>query len=351
MPSKPDPPDRKPTTDDHDSPWKHALELYFPQALALLTPNLYKAIDWAIPAEFLDKELQAIAIPSKKGRRLVDKLAQVRLRDGTDAWLLIHVEVERRLDGKQALKTFAWRLYEYRFRIQSRIMQQRQLSLPPKIYSLGILLESKGLGHDIFHTDEYQGQGVRFRFPVVELETWRSRWDELESLAPSNPFAVVVMAQLQANHYRDKRTRLGPKLQMVRQLQRYGYDAVVAMQVYRLVEWMIALPEDLELDFLQAVDALSKENEMTYVTLIERAGRDKWFAEGQAEGQAKGRAEGKKEGSLEGQAQFLLRLVQRRFGPQPDDINQRIRTATAAQLETWSLNFVDATELDDVFRA
>ncbi len=170
MPSKPDPPNTKPTTDDHDSPWKHALELYFPQALALLTPNVHKAIDWAIPAEFLDKEPQAIAIPSKKGRRLVDKLAQVRLRDGTDAWLLIHVEVERRLDGQQALKTFAWRLYEYRFRIQSRIMQQRQLTLPPKIYSLGILLESKGLGCEAFHVDEYQGQGVRFRFPVVELE-------------------------------------------------------------------------------------------------------------------------------------------------------------------------------------
>ncbi len=109
---------------------------------------------------------------------------------------------------------------------------------------------------------------------------------------------------------------------------------------------MIALPEDLEPDFLQAVDTLSKENEMTYVTLIERASRDKGFAEGQAEG----RAEGKKEGSVKGQAELLLRQVQRRFGPQSDDINQRIRTATAAQLETWSLNFVDATEPDDVFR-
>ncbi|WP_323011859.1 DUF4351 domain-containing protein [Castellaniella sp.] len=61
-------------------------------------------------------------------------------------------------------------------------------------------------------------------------------------------------------------------------------------------------------------------------------------------------AEGKKEGSIEGQAQFLLRLIQRRFGPQTDNINQRIRTATVAQLETWSLNILDATELDDVFR-
>ncbi|MFT0532974.1 hypothetical protein ACMHYJ_09100, partial [Castellaniella hirudinis] len=99
MPKRPPPS----TADDHDSPWKLALELYFSQALALLTPALYQAIDWAIPPEFLDKELQAIVLPGKKGRRLVDKLAQVHLRDGTRAWLLIHVEVEHRLDGPQAL--------------------------------------------------------------------------------------------------------------------------------------------------------------------------------------------------------------------------------------------------------
>lgn len=47
--------------DDHDSPWKEALELYFPQALALLASDLHAAIDWAVPIMFLDKELQASA--------------------------------------------------------------------------------------------------------------------------------------------------------------------------------------------------------------------------------------------------------------------------------------------------
>lgn len=244
------------------------------------------------------------------------------------------MEVERRLDGKKALKAFTWRMYDYRFRIQTRLMQQHRLDFPPRIYSLGILLESHGVGTEVWYIDEYQGQGVRFRFPVVELETWRNRWDELESLAPANPFAVVIMAQLQANRYRDKRRRLGPKLQLVRRLRHYGYEPMVAMQVYRLVEWVIKLPEDLEPEYLQAVEVLSKENEMTYVTIIERASH----------------AKGRVEGNVEGQAKLLLRQIQHRFGSQPDAITQRILTATAAQLETWSLNFVDATELEDVFR-
>ena len=70
------------------------------------------------------KELQAIAFPGKKGRRFVDKLVQVRLRTGTDAWLLIHIEIEGRLRGRKALRIFAWRMIEYRHRIQGRIMAQ-----------------------------------------------------------------------------------------------------------------------------------------------------------------------------------------------------------------------------------
>lgn len=68
------------------------------------------------------------------------------------------------------------------------------------------------------------------------MESWRDRWGELEALAPGNPFAVVIMAQLQANRYRDKRMRLGPKFELVRALRRYGYAPDVAGQVYRLIE-------------------------------------------------------------------------------------------------------------------
>jgi len=320
--------------DDHDSPWKEALELYFSEALALLAPALHAEIDPASPPGFLDKELQTIALPGKKGRRFVDKLVQVRLSSGTEAWLLIHIEVERRLHGPKALSLFAWRMYEYRHRIQIRLMRQRGQVLPPQVYSLGILLNTPGVGDQLVYTDEHHGQGVRFTFPVVELESWRPRWDELESLAPGNPFAVVVMAQLQANGYRDKRARLGPKFELVRSLRRYGYTPETASRIYRLIEWMITLPKDLELEYLRAVSALSEEHKMTYVTLIER------------EGIKRGRVEGR----TEGQADLLLRMIQRRFGPVGETTVQRVRSAQAQDLEAWSLNILDAETLENVFR-
>ncbi|WP_417277378.1 Rpn family recombination-promoting nuclease/putative transposase [Castellaniella sp.] len=60
--------------------------------------------------------------------------------------------------------------------------------------------------------------------------------------------------------------------------------------------------------------------------------------------------EGRREGRAEGLADLLLNMIQRRFGPVPDDVTQRIRAAQASQLETWSLNLLDAAVLDDVFR-
>ena len=142
------------------------------------------------------------------------------------------------------------------------------------------------------------------------------------------------MAQLLANRYRDKRTRLGPKFDLARSLRRYGYAPETASQIYRLIEWMITLPKDLEPEYLRAVSALSEESKMTYVTLIER------------EGIKRGRAEGR----AEGQADLLLRQIQRRFGAVDEATAQRIRSAQAQELETWSLNILDAETLEDVFR-
>jgi hypothetical protein len=67
---------------DYDSPWKEALERFFPEFLALLFPAIHARIDWRVPPEFLDKELQQIGAGSPRGRRYADKLVRVQARDG-----------------------------------------------------------------------------------------------------------------------------------------------------------------------------------------------------------------------------------------------------------------------------
>ncbi len=72
-----------PETSDYDSPWKEALERYFPQFLEFFFPQIHEEIDWSRGWTFLDKELQQVVRDAELGRRLVDKLVKVWKLDGT----------------------------------------------------------------------------------------------------------------------------------------------------------------------------------------------------------------------------------------------------------------------------
>lgn len=100
---------------DYDSPWKEALELYFPAFLALFLPDAHADIDWTRGHVFLDKELQRLLPKAARGRKYVDKLVKVWRKDGREAWVLIHVEVQTQRDTD-----FAKRMYDYNTRIADR---------------------------------------------------------------------------------------------------------------------------------------------------------------------------------------------------------------------------------------
>jgi hypothetical protein len=46
---------------------------------------------------------------------------------------------------------------------------------------------------------------------------------------------------------------------------------------------------------------------------------------------------------------LVARLLTKRFGPLPEQIQERLAQANAAQLETWAEAVLDASKLSDVF--
>ena len=80
--------------EDHDSPWKGALEVFFRPFMDFLYSEIAAQIDWQQPVEFLDKELQKITRKAKNSRRYADKLVKVQFLTGVEKWILIHVEVQ-----------------------------------------------------------------------------------------------------------------------------------------------------------------------------------------------------------------------------------------------------------------
>ncbi len=94
--------------DDHDSPWKEALEHYFPEFLALLFPAIHAEVNWSQPFEFLDHELQQVVGDAELGRRDADKLIKVYTRQGRETWLSIHVEVQGYAESDFAERMFVY---------------------------------------------------------------------------------------------------------------------------------------------------------------------------------------------------------------------------------------------------
>lgn len=76
-----------------------------------------------------------------------------------------------------------------------------------------------------------------------------------------------------------------------------------------------------------------------------------WKEEGMQEGLQEGLQQGRQEGRKEGESALLQKQLERRFGPLPNWVNERLGQATSEQLETGGLDLLDAAGLDEVFKA
>ncbi|AEC21741.1 hypothetical protein PT7_3201 [Pusillimonas sp. T7-7] len=322
-------PDSVPTQapPDYDGAWKNALDAYFPGFMALFWPALHAQIDWAHKPVFLDKELQKLVVSSKHGRLHVDKLARVRLLSGQDVQALIHVEIQGGIGYDSGLPA---RMFTYHMRLREK---------HPKhpLVSLAILLHRRTGPSTQVYTYSHWGCSLEFRFPVVHLQGWRSRMNELLRLAPHNPFAVVVLAQLEANAKYPDEQQLVRKTALVRHLHDWGFERNQIVQLFNILDAMLVLPVSMEQRFIDAINQIEEEYNMTYVNTIERVAL------------RRGREEGKQEGGRATATSILIALITRKFGEVPNWAQARLAGADQSSLDRWAVQILDAKRIEDVF--
>ena len=142
------------------------------------------------------------------GKRVADKLVKVWLRDGSETWLLIHVEVQGQY---QAI--FPERMYVYNSRIFGLYRH--------KVVSLALLADENPNWRPQHYGYEIWGCRVMLEFPMVKLLDYRQRWQELE--ISTSPFAAIVMAHLKTQDTRRQpQQRLAWKLNIVKSLYQRG---------------------------------------------------------------------------------------------------------------------------------
>jgi len=275
---------------DEDSLWKEILERYFEEFLSFFFPQAHSAIAWEKGHEFLDKELQKVVRDAKLGRRLVDKLVKVYTRDGTEAWVLVHIEVQGQVDTD-----FPRRMYVYNYRLFDRYDR--------RIASLALLTDDQPRWRPSTFGYELWGCRVGLEFPVVKVLDYQDDSANLE--ANPNPFAMVVMAHLRTHATRRKtEERLHEKLRLVRMLYQRGYAKQDILELFRFIDWLLVLPEELETDFARSVIEYEEAMKMPYVTSVEKIGIKK----------------GLQKGELNASREAVLEILRLRFGELPPSL-------------------------------
>jgi hypothetical protein len=222
----------------------------------------------------LDKEFQQIIKSAKLGRCLADKLFKVWELDGQEQWLLIHVEVQGGYESG-----FDKRMFDYNvcaFRLYNRT-----------VVSLAVLTDERSEWRpDRFEYGRW-GSKTGIQFPVVKLIDYAQAAANLEQ--NDNPFAAIVLAHLKALESKDEpATRSRWKLRLVKGLYERHWTAEQVRQLFRLIDWMMALPEEMEEQFRIAVYEYEEENRMPYVTSIERLAKAEGLEEGLRNGLQRG---------------------------------------------------------------
>jgi len=77
---------------------------------------------------------------------------------------------------------------------------------------------------------------------------------------------------------------LTAKLSLIRRLYSFGYDREKILGVFRFVDWVMRLPEDLDRRFWDEMRLFEEEAGMPYITSVERLGRQAGLREGLLDG-------------------------------------------------------------------
>jgi len=315
-------------------------------------PNAAPPACWSTRPRFLDKELAGIGFGNTPDGMVADKLVEVCLRNGRVQWVLIHIEVQAQRDA-----SLARRVLDYNYRIF------KQYSQP--VASLVLLADDDpGWRPHAFH-NQLLGTVMGISFATAKLLDFAGREDAL--VASHNPFALVTLAHLrtqQALHEPDQ--LYAAKWQLTKLLYEHGWSKQRIIMLFKVINWMMALPPLQHERYWRSVLRLGKEhnmeldmkNPMEWVTPLEQMfidkglerGLKKGLKTGLQQGLQQGLEQGLEQGRKAGAAALLERLLTRRFGPLPRTARSKLGKATEEQLAAWSDALDEARSLKQIFK-
>ena len=167
-----------------DPLWKSILEQTFSHFLQFIFTDADAVFDLNKPFDYLDKEFESLFPPesTRRGVRYVDKLVKVFLKDGSEQFVLCHIEIQ----SNKGRGDLAERMFRYFYRIWDRY------KVP--ITAIAILADENKSYRPVVYSQEFMGTSLRYDFNSYKVLDQ----EESELRSNRNPFSVIVLTALLA---------------------------------------------------------------------------------------------------------------------------------------------------------
>ena len=328
--------------DDYDNPWKIAIGHYFREFLAIFCPWLEAAIDWSVEPTYHDQELRQVTRDAKSGLRRLDKLAKVRLLDGSDLYIHLEVQLCRQ-------RGFGRRMFTYNMRLFDRY--------GCAVASIAILADRCPNWRPRDFWCEAHGTRIGIEFTSVKLMDYCPPPVGYET----NCFALVARAHFETMRTRrDPDARLVSKILLVKEMYVRAWPKQRIIDLLDVLDWLMRLPGPQKAGFEAALSELERRFDMPYMNSMVRdaiargeaqgreLGMQQGLQQGLQQGMQRGLEQGIQVGELKGRREALKELLVLRFGRLDDAIQLRIGGASEEELSLWMGRAISASSLDDV---
>lgn len=219
---------------DYDGLWKKLINELFEEFVLYFSPELFEVIDLTRKPEFLQQELFKEIIDEKQGKQIADQIVKVMLKNGSEQWVLIHIEVQ----GAPS-PDFSERMFRYYYKIYDRYNRD--------VVAIALLTDAS----DSFRPGKYHrgifGTEVTYKYNSYKFKDH----PENELLETNNPFGIAILAAKYANAAKnddEKRYRFKYKLMRLvlkKVNQPHEERRIYLSALTYFIDYLLQLPKEL----------------------------------------------------------------------------------------------------------
>ncbi len=309
-----------------DELWKEVLEDFFPLFLKFFHPTLFHDIIFEEGYKFLDKEFNTITGESTETKRFLDKLVQVRVKDGKERWILIHIEIQGYKE-----EDFSLRMFTYFYRIYDKYKKD--------IVSIAIFTDSSSYRPDKF---SYELYGTRL---LYEYNTYKILdYDDEFLKKDDNPFSLVVLSAkyaLLAKNDEDRKLRFTREL--IRLMYKKGKTKDEIVNLFKFISGILYVSDPLKKALIRdEIRKIEEVKKMPYISYVEEMARE--------EGLKKGLQEGLQEGLQKGLQEGLQMALKIKFGERGQEFYKKYikEEKRIEKLEELMKKLENAKDIEDL---